>query len=93
MCEVYAILRWIAGGKLCVLLNHLGLVVAWDCATANVYDGSAFQALVDGVADKMGVFADSHFVKKGWQSSNLRVCRRGEWNNRMRIEMPFSMLR
>ena len=30
--------RWIVGGKLCFLLNHLGLVVGWDCATANVYD-------------------------------------------------------
>jgi hypothetical protein len=22
--------RWIVGGKLCLLLNHLGLVVDWD---------------------------------------------------------------
>jgi hypothetical protein len=28
--------RWIVGGKLCLLLNKLGLVVAWDCDTANV---------------------------------------------------------
>ena len=27
----------IVGGKLCVLVNHLGLIVDWDCATANVY--------------------------------------------------------
>ena len=38
--------RWIVGGKLCLLLNHLGLIVDWDCDTANVYDGSAFQHLV-----------------------------------------------
>ena len=25
--------RWIVGGKLCVLVNHLGLIVDWDCAT------------------------------------------------------------
>jgi hypothetical protein len=30
--------RWIVGGKLCLLLNHLGLVVDWHVATANVYD-------------------------------------------------------
>ena len=40
--------RWIVGGKLCFLLNHPGLIPAfagtsWDCDTANVYDGSAFQ--------------------------------------------------
>ena len=42
--------RWIAGGKLCLLLNHLGFVVDWNCHTANIYDGSAFQHMVDGVA-------------------------------------------
>jgi hypothetical protein len=30
--------RWIVGGKLCFLLNHLGLVVGWDCATDYVHD-------------------------------------------------------
>jgi len=34
--------RWIVGGKLCFVLNHLGLIVDWDVDTANVYDGSAF---------------------------------------------------
>ncbi len=56
--------RWIVGGKLCLLLNHIGLVVDWDVDTANVYDGSAFQHLVDTVADEMLVFADPHFEKQ-----------------------------
>jgi hypothetical protein len=30
--------RWIVGGKLCLLLNQYGLIVGWDCATANVPD-------------------------------------------------------
>ena len=30
--------RWIVGGKLCLLLNKFGLVVDWDCDTANVSD-------------------------------------------------------
>ena len=84
--------RWIVGGKLCLLLNHLGLVVDWDCDTANVYDGSAFQHLVEGVADEMVVFADVHFSKKGWDPPNLRLCRRGEWNDRMIVETVLSML-
>lgn len=84
--------RWIVGGKLAVLLNHLGLVVAWDCDTANVYDGSAFQHLVDDVADHMVVFADTHFGKKDWHPTNLRLCKRGEWNSRMLIETMLSML-
>lgn len=84
--------RWIVGGKLCVLLNHLGLVVSWDCDTANVYDGSAFQHLVDAVAETMLVFADPHFVKKGWSPVNLKICKRGEWNTRMLVETFLSML-
>ena len=55
--------RWIVGGKLCILLNNIGLVVDWDCDTAHVYDGSAFHKIVDGVADQMVVFADDGLDK------------------------------
>ena len=65
--------RWIVGGKLCYLLNHLGLIVAWMCDTANVYDGAAFQQLVDEVAEQMVVFADMSFEKKDWHPTNLRL--------------------
>ena len=82
--------RWIVGGKLCILLNHLGLVVGWDCDTAN--DGSAFQQLVDDVADEMLVFGDPHFVKKVWYPTNFKPCKRGDWNSRMIIETVLSML-
>ncbi len=37
--------RWIVGGKLCLVLNHLGLVVDWDCDTANRHD-SRFAHLI-----------------------------------------------
>lgn len=84
--------RWIVGGKLCFVLNHLGLIVAWDCDTANVYDGSAFQALVDQFQDEMLLFADMGFEKVDWQPTNLRLCHRGEWNVRMVVETVLSML-
>lgn len=84
--------RWIVGGKLCFLINHLGLVVNWACDTANVYDGAAFQELVDAVAEQMVVFADEGFAKKGWSPTNLKICKRGEWNDRMIIETILSML-
>ena len=84
--------RWIVGGKLCYLLNHLGLIVNWACDTANVYDGSAFQQLVDDVADDMVVFSDLGFEKKDWQPTNLRPCKRGQWNVRMLVETVLSML-
>ena len=84
--------RWIVGGKLCLLLNHLGLIVDWDVDTANVYDGSAFQHLVDAVADEMLVFADPHFEKKEWHPPNLKICPKGTWNDRMMIETVLSLL-
>lgn len=84
--------RWIVGGKLCFVLNHLGLIVAWDCDTANVYDGSAFQPLVDQFQDDMVIFADTGFEKADWQPTNLRLCQRGEWNVRMVVETVLSML-
>ena len=84
--------RWIVGGKLCLLLNHLGLVVDWDVDTANVYDGSAFQEMVEAVAEQMVVLSDESFKKKGWHPPNLKICPRGTWNVRMIIETVLSML-
>jgi hypothetical protein len=84
--------RWIVGGKVCYLVNHLGLIVSWACDTANVYDGSSFQRLVDEVADHMVVFSDTAFAKVDWHPTNLRVCQRGEWNVRMLVETVLSML-
>jgi hypothetical protein len=84
--------RWIVGGKVCYLINHLGLIVSWACDTANVYDGSSFQRLVDQVADHMVVFSDTAFAKVDWHPTNLRLCQRGEWNVRMLVETVLSML-
>ena len=55
--------RWIVGGKLCFVLNHLGLIVDWACDTANVYDGSSFQDLIERQAEFMVIFADDGFAK------------------------------
>ena len=84
--------RWIVGGKLCFLLNQLGLIVNWACDTANVYDGSAFQNLVDTVAGQMIVLADMGFEKMDWQPDHLKLCPRGTWNVRMLVETVLSML-
>ena len=70
----------------------IGLIVDWDCATANVYDGSRSQHIVDNVTDQMGVFADEGFTKVDWHPVNLRICSRGQWNDRMLIETILSML-
>jgi hypothetical protein len=84
--------RWIVGGKLCFVLDHLGRVVDWECDTANVYDGTAFQHLVDKFKDDSVIFSDTGFAKQEWHPTNLRLCQRGEWNVRMVIETVLSML-
>lgn len=84
--------RWIVGGKLCYVLNHLGLIVAWDCDTANVYDGSAFQQIVDTLDGQTVIFADTGFAKKDWKPEHVRLCKRGTWNVRMVVETVLSML-
>lgn len=83
--------RWIVGGKLCLLLNHLGLVVAWDCAGTNAPD-SAFPPLIETFADDMIVLSDTAFHAKEGDPPNLKLCARGTWNTRMLVEPVLSML-
>jgi hypothetical protein len=52
--------RWIVGGKLCLLVNQYGLVVAWDCATANVPD-KTFQGLIQQCEERMILLCDMAF--------------------------------
>jgi len=89
--------RWIVGGKLCLLLNKLGLVVDWASDTANVSDQS-FQSLVEAdcpqsaekVSDQMIVFADKGFHKKEGDPANLKICKPRQWNDRMLANCPQS---
>jgi len=83
--------RWIVGGKLCLLLNQWGLVVAWECATANVAD-QTFQPLIRQFEEQMIVLSDTAFHAAKGDPTNLKLCRRGEWNDRMLIETVLSML-
>src|SRR3989441_2682400 len=52
--------RWIVGGKLCLLLNQYGLVVAWACATANTADNT-FQWLIRQWEERMIILSDTGF--------------------------------
>ena len=83
--------KWIVGGKLCLLLNKWGLVVDWDCATANVHD-SAFAPMIAHYEEQMIVLTDQLFSLKQGNPTNLLVCERGKWNTRMMIETVLSML-
>lgn len=83
--------RWIVGGKLCLLLNQHGLVVDWACDTANVHD-TTFHPLIEKVQETTVVLADSGFHKKEGDPENLKLCPRGQWNDRMLVETMLSLL-
>lgn len=83
--------RWIVGIKLGVLLNRWGLVVGWVWAPANTADVH-FQILAEAVSDRMLVLSDLGFHAATGDPDNLKVCRRGEWNDRLVVETVLSML-
>ncbi len=87
----YSNRRWIVGGKLCFLLNHLGQVIDWDCATANVHD-TTFQPLIQRYEDRTVIFSDHGFHDKDGDPANLKVCEPFQHNERMIVETVLSML-
>lgn len=87
----FASWRWIIGGKFCVLANKFGLITDWAVKGANVSD-TEFLPLVEQVREKMIVLADKGFRRRTGQPENLKICSRGEWNDRMLIETIFSLL-
>ncbi len=90
-CKGFSNHRWIVGGKLCLLLNPYGLVVAWDCATANVPD-KTFQWLIRQFEERMIILSDTAFHATEGDPTNLKLYQRGEWNDRLLVETVLSML-
>jgi len=83
--------RWIVGGKLCLVLNQWGCIVAWDCATAHVADNT-FQWLIQQCDGRMIIFSDTAFHATAGDPPNLKLCQRGEWQDRLLVETVLSML-
>ena len=83
--------RWSVGIKVCSILNTQGLVVAWDWATMNVAD-QHFHPLIEQLAHTSIVLADWGFRAIIGVPSNCKICKKGTWNERMRVETAWSML-
>ena len=83
--------RWIVGMKLCWVINTHGHGVAWASRTANTAD-QHFLPLVTALADQSIGLADRGFHSAQGDPPNLKLCRRGEWNECMLIETAFSLL-
>jgi hypothetical protein len=67
------------------------LVVGWACATANVADNT-FQWLIRQFEEQMIVLSDTGFHAAEGDPTNLKLCQRGEWEDRMLVETVLSML-
>jgi hypothetical protein len=83
--------RWLVGGKRCLLVNQYGLVVGWACAPANVADNT-LQWLRRQVDGRMLVLSDTACHAAEGDPSNLKLCQRGAWEDRMLVETVLSML-
>jgi hypothetical protein len=83
--------RWSNGIKFCLLLNDVGRVVNWDWATMNVHD-KHFHPVVEPFIGETIALADFGFRDKDGVPENMKICKKGTWNERMCIETVFSML-
>jgi hypothetical protein len=83
--------RWIVGGKLCLLLNQYGLVVAWTCDTAQVADNT-LQGRIRQCEERMIILSDTGCQAAEGDPRNLKLCQRGEWEERLLVETVLSML-
>src|SRR5262249_40451587 len=77
--------RWIVGGKLCLLLHQLGLVVAWDCAGANAPD-PVFHPLSEICDGEMIVLSDTVCYAKEGAPFNFKLCDCGFWHTCLLVE-------
>lgn len=83
--------RWSIGIKLCWLVNMYGQVVAWDWSTMNVHD-QHFHHVVEPFDGQTIAFADFGFHSQDGHPDNMKLCKKGTWNDRMYLETALSMV-
>lgn len=83
--------RWSIGIKFCLLLNDVCRVVNWDWSTMNVND-KHFHPVVEPFIGQTIALADFGFRDKDGVPENMKICKKGTWNERMCVETVFSML-
>ena len=64
--------------------------MSWDLSTVNVHD-SEFHDLVERQTETLQL-VDSGFHAREGDPKNMKVCKRGERNERMLVETVFSMM-
>ncbi|HLV97470.1 MAG TPA: hypothetical protein VKT82_02230 [Ktedonobacterales bacterium] len=83
--------RWTVGIKLCWLLNNQGRVVDWDWVLLNIPD-QAFHPIIDRYNGQTIVLGDFGFRCQEGIPTNLKLCAKGTWNERMMVETALSLV-
>jgi len=83
--------RWSVGLKLCWIINTFGQVCGWRWDTLNCPD-NAFLHLFEVFDERAIILADWGFRCASGLPENVKVCKKGTWNDRMAIETTFSLL-
>jgi hypothetical protein len=67
-------------------INDLGQIIGWAWAPANAHD-SWFHPIIEAFKDHSFILADTGFHAKVGDPDNMKLCRRGEWNGRMLVDI------
>ena len=83
--------RWTVGIRLCWILNDHGQVIDWAAAPLNTPDQN-FHPMIAQLEDRSIVLSDLGFRAAQGLPSNLKLCAKATWNERMLVETALSML-
>src|ERR1700730_6179242 len=83
--------RWSVGVKLCWILNTFGQVCGWIWDTMNCPDND-FLDFFEEYDGQAVVLADWGFRCADGVPDNVKLCKKGTWNDRMVVETSFSLL-
>lgn len=82
--------RWVVGMKVVAVVTPQGDILDWTLDTSNVHD-KHFAWIVEHF--DVQVLSDTGFHSQGGDPENLKICKRGEQNERMVVESVFSLLK
>jgi hypothetical protein len=82
--------RWVVGMKVAVVVSPQGDILDWTLEPSNVHD-KHLAWIVENFS--VQVLSDTGFHSKDGDPENLKICKRGEQNQRMVVESVFSLLK
>jgi len=83
--------RWSVGVKLCWILNSFGQVCGWIWDKMNCPD-QTFLDFFEEYDQSAILLADWGFRCAAGVPDNVKLCKKGTWNDRMVVETSFSLL-